>query len=113
MRRRIDAAGLQIEADRQADRTFLIEVIGQAIGEALEEVHARIDELEHDLLGARGLLHEHSLAVRAMLPDPSDDYAPRLPRVRVKAGSRKITDRMPNRVPLKSEASMPWFNDGP
>ena len=56
------------------------------------------------------LLERHGLAIRALLPDPADDLAPRLPRVRVKASSRDVTQRMPNRVfPL--DKATPWFND--
>jgi hypothetical protein len=111
--RRINVAGAQNAADRQADRAFLIEVVGQAIGEALgealEEVHKRIDQLEHELLLARGLLHEHGLAVRSLLPDPADDYAPRTPHVLARAGSRTLTERAANRN-WPSSDSTPWFS---
>jgi hypothetical protein len=113
IQRRLDAAGVQAEATRQAEHEFMIAVMGEALGEATDVLHKRIDQLEHDLLSARGLLHENNLAVRAMVPPADDDYAPRLPRVRIKCGSRKVVDRMPNRVPLTHEASTPWFNDGP
>ena len=108
------AAAVPIEADREADREamreFMVEVVGMALGQQARVLHERIDALETDLLAARGLLHENGLAIKGMLPDPADDLAPRLPRVRVRAGSRKVTDRMPNRVGSPRDDTTPWFN---
>jgi hypothetical protein len=108
IQRRIGAAGVQTDAARLAEREFIIEVVGQAIGEALEEVHKRIDQLEHDNLQLRGMLHEHDLAVRSLLPDPADEYAPRTPSVLARAGSRTLTERTANRSYPSDEAA-PWF----
>ena len=105
IRRRIDAAGVQTDAARLAEREFIIAVVGQAIGEALEEVHQRIDRLEHDNLQMRGMLHEHGLAVRPLLPDPADEYAPRTPGVLARAASQRGRQTDLGRQPIRRRGS--------
>lgn len=109
IQRRIDTAGVQTDAARLAEREFMIAAVGQALGEALEEVHKRIDQLEHDNLQMRGMLHEHGLAVRSLLPDPHDLLSAKTPLVLARAGSRDVKERAPNRS-YPSSNSAPWFS---
>ena len=105
----IDAASAQTDGARLAEREFLV-AASPGARRGAEEIHKRIDRLEHDNLQMRGLLHQHSLITRSLLPDPADEYAPRTPRVLARAGSRTLTERAANRVWPPSQ-SVPWFSE--
>jgi hypothetical protein len=98
----------RIAEARENERQFLVAVMAEALAETVEVAHKRIDQLEHDLLQTRGLLHENALSIRSLLPDPLDDYAARTLHVLARAGSRTLTERAANRS-YPSSDSVPWF----
>jgi hypothetical protein len=112
--RRDPSRGLadDVSPPADCDRTFPIETIGSVLAEMMEAVEVmdkRIDRLEQDLLLARGLLHEHSLAVRSLLPDPHDLLSAKMPLVLARAGSRHPKERATNRS-WPATDSVPWFS---
>jgi hypothetical protein len=56
-----------LAAALEEQQEFLLQVVGDVLGETNAELSKRIDAHAHDILQVRGLIHEGSLAIRGLM----------------------------------------------